>query len=195
MSINSLLPEVEPYKDKIPEFILKLYHILEVPYAPFRKNNTHTTSPGSTTTKSSSKTPKSFRTRSSPATSDTNTSPHSSANSICTSSAKFLKFKKKNITCTSKTIISKGDTCTFLPYQEKAYSNLSETSNAKTSLSKPSSPTGKMNSKSRTTSASTKNLHKTTRASKISTAVQMTRTNKKKTKRRGPNNCKHTEHT
>lgn len=41
--MDILIPEFEPYKDKIPEFVIKLYHILEVCPHLFSKDNTATT--------------------------------------------------------------------------------------------------------------------------------------------------------
>jgi hypothetical protein len=44
--MENLLPEFEPYKEKIPEFVIKLYHILEVPSLLVRRRSTRSTCAG-----------------------------------------------------------------------------------------------------------------------------------------------------
>lgn len=79
-----------------------------------RKSSMRITSAGTTTMKCSSKAEKNYKKKSYPTSSGTSTSPLSSDNSTCTSSAKSPNSPNKETTCTSRTNSSNAAKCTSL---------------------------------------------------------------------------------
>ena len=77
-----------------------------------RKSSMRITSAGTTTMKCSSKAEKNYKKKSYPTSSGTSTSPLSSDNSTCTSSAKSPNSPNKETTCTSRTDSSNAAKCT-----------------------------------------------------------------------------------
>ena len=75
-----------------------------------------TISAGTAMTKCSSKAEKNLKRRSCLTSSGTSTSLLSSGSSTCTSSARWPKSLSKGITCTSRTISSKGAKCNYFIY-------------------------------------------------------------------------------